>query len=66
MELARNNLNVAEARGLEQLLIDHFGLETLINKINGISLRNPSREGYLAAGKALFDEVLSILPGAGQ
>lgn len=66
IELASNNLTVNEARGLEQLLIDHLGLENLMNKINGISPRNPNRENYLSAGRALFDEVLNILQGMGQ
>lgn len=47
----KSNLTYPQARGREQLLIDEYGLDNLLNKINGISERNPRKDEYLKAGK---------------
>lgn len=44
--------DAAAQRGLEQMLHDHF--QPALDKINGISLRNPNREEYLQAAKAFL------------
>ena len=69
--LANNKLTKAEARGLEQALIDHFGgakssstyTGQLLNRINGIA---PGRidvraTAYRAAAQRLFHEILQLL-----
>jgi hypothetical protein len=63
--VAPNNLTRAEARGLEQALIDRYGgpLDKLFNKINGINpLRTDSRaQSYREAGGKLIDEAVQII-----
>lgn len=62
--VAPNNLTKAEARGLEQLLIEHYGGAKgpqLWNNKNGTGPRNLNRNRYLNAGRPLFQEALQII-----
>ncbi|HEX6290918.1 MAG TPA: SMP-30/gluconolactonase/LRE family protein [Herpetosiphonaceae bacterium] len=60
--LANNNLTEAQATGLEQRLIDEFGLSKnggqLDNKRNEIAKTNPKYDEYMQAAEALFNEIL--------
>jgi RHS repeat-associated protein len=67
--IANNNLNTAEARGLEELLMQHFGGprkyggKQLMNAYRGIQPGNPARNEYLDAGRPLLKEALDIIEG---
>jgi hypothetical protein len=45
-----SGLTYQEARGAEQLLIDHHGLGNLDNLINSISFSNPNFQNYVTQG----------------
>ena len=63
--LANNNISYAEARGLEQLLIDHYGgTSNLLNIKNGIGALNVKRSEYLQAGAPLLKELVEIIGGS--
>ncbi|MHB9089727.1 MAG: GIY-YIG nuclease family protein, partial [Thermoleophilia bacterium] len=55
------NLSRAEARGVEQALIEHLGLPknrgTLINKINSIAESNPIYEDAVKRGRELLGRI---------
>ncbi|GAB7129744.1 hypothetical protein JCM19000A_42520 [Silvimonas sp. JCM 19000] len=55
------NLSRADARAVEQVLIENYGLSknggTLINKINSISESNPAYAGSLQRGADLLKQV---------
>lgn len=59
-KIERRNLTRAEARGLEQLLIDRYKTlnrgKPAANQRNGIYLYNPHRIDYLNAAKAVLGE----------
>ncbi|MBF6611887.1 MAG: SBBP repeat-containing protein [Chloroflexi bacterium] len=62
--VANNNLTKSEARGLEQLLIDHYGGRgggQLRNDNNGAGARNRNLQAYLNAGRPLLREALDII-----
>ena len=66
--VASNNLTYAEARGLEQLLIDGYGGKhgaQLLNINNGISPRNLNLGSYIEAGEKLLEEALLTIAGGG-
>jgi len=46
------------ARGVEQGLIDHYGLDELDNKINSMSDTNPNRQARIDAGEEHVDRFL--------
>jgi RHS repeat-associated protein len=46
-----SNLTKATARGLEQAMINHYGLANLSNKINAIALSNPIYSSAVTAGQ---------------
>lgn len=49
------NLSRPDARSVEQVLIEKFGLENLINKINSISPNNPIYEEAIKIGKQILN-----------
>ncbi|MDI7278174.1 MAG: GIY-YIG nuclease family protein, partial [Anaerolineae bacterium] len=48
------NLSRADARAVEQALIEHYGLSNLLNKINSISPRNPMYGTMLQRGNQIL------------
>jgi RHS repeat-associated protein len=64
--VANNNLAAAEAQGLEELLIVHYGGPrsrggTLLNRDGAISFRNAGRRSMLRAAAPLFLEATNII-----
>lgn len=43
-----------QARGVEQALISHFGLDNLFNKINSIARKDPKYDNAVQSGKNLL------------
>ena len=50
-------LTYEEARGVEHALIEHHGLENLLNKINGVSRLHPKYHKRLAVGNELLRKI---------
>ena len=59
----RGNLTLAQARGLEQLLMVHYHTLNTTNKmnnqINEISPQNPRRQYYLEAAFSIFENIIN-------
>lgn len=57
--VANNNLTYNQARGLEQLLMDHYGtVGNGVQNINGISVTNQNRGQYLGAASPLLNDAI--------
>jgi hypothetical protein len=66
--VANNNLTYEEARGLEQLLIEHYGGPsnwggTLLNKDRGLRYSHDYFDNYVDAAASLYNEAVNRVEG---
>ncbi len=51
------HLSRSDARAVEQVLIEHYGLENLYNRINSIAVGNPTYQGAVQRGTEILKRI---------
>jgi hypothetical protein len=54
------NLSRSDARAVEQVLIEEYSLNNLLNIINSIARTNPIYEESIARGKEILNQIQKI------
>lgn len=52
-----SQLSREDARAVEQVLIEHYGLDNLMNKINSISPNNPNYDALKQHGLEILNDI---------